>query len=576
MPDLTLEELERSFLEKFAAPLDLTKSGSQTDKVMRIFTEQFPDTYFIWKLTFTYALPADKALSDQFFAHYTKNLLASQFDNAAGLPKIKLRRFLEQDSPTQVDGHFQIPTIPEATTLAGVHLAMATEVGDIEPKFRELIGLKAPIERTTYYTMQHTQNAVHSCPLTITLHKGEKLETLFADMRNYMQRFRVHDPFLMPSNTWHKGIDLQTYFSMVVDSAYLPKISFCFHSPSDSELQKPNPMSRFVKPAFRHVFADHFPTLLTCERSSFLRSSTVVKLKVEEKHPAAPQLNGQNAKVLSHNPQNNHYRIEMENKAIWELSSDCLALNTLTEGEMEPRTFVFSMNDYGRFYDPTYMKYWDEIVAAYFHPRRFVSHDGRRTTAADLAYINQQKAIATDKLNARVTARIIAPIADSEEFLVLCTRALEKEPRKWTLRLEKTFIEDMQAKNRDMLRDSKIVMNCLVCMQTNISEVFMPCGHACCCKDCSSQLNNCPLCRTPITARLPRNSAVTLDPAVRLQGVMPEGHMPCKQCGTPTKQKCSGCKKMYYCSRECQKQDWKAHKVACKAAKNATQAKSAS
>ena len=44
----------------------------------------------------------------------------------------------------------------------------------------------------------------------------------------------------------------------------------------------------------------------------------------------------------------------------------------------------------------------------------------------------------------------------------------------------------------------------------------------------------------------------------------------CGQCGvwqSDTERKlerCSGCKLVYYCSRECQKRDWKEHKAHCK------------
>ena len=39
----------------------------------------------------------------------------------------------------------------------------------------------------------------------------------------------------------------------------------------------------------------------------------------------------------------------------------------------------------------------------------------------------------------------------------------------------------------------------------------------------------------------------------------------CCICGTKTNMKCKGCKKTYYCSRECQKIDWNnGHKHTCK------------
>lgn len=35
-------------------------------------------------------------------------------------------------------------------------------------------------------------------------------------------------------------------------------------------------------------------------------------------------------------------------------------------------------------------------------------------------------------------------------------------------------------------------------------------------------------------------------------------------CGKAANKKCAGCKISYYCSRECQKEDWKIHKLICK------------
>ena len=37
----------------------------------------------------------------------------------------------------------------------------------------------------------------------------------------------------------------------------------------------------------------------------------------------------------------------------------------------------------------------------------------------------------------------------------------------------------------------------------------------------------------------------------------------CAVCGKPTQLTCAQCQSRYYCSRECQKQDWKGHKVSC-------------
>ena len=38
----------------------------------------------------------------------------------------------------------------------------------------------------------------------------------------------------------------------------------------------------------------------------------------------------------------------------------------------------------------------------------------------------------------------------------------------------------------------------------------------------------------------------------------------CIVCPKPGKKLCQGCKNINYCSRECQKRDWKTHKLLCK------------
>jgi zinc finger MYND domain-containing protein 10 len=37
----------------------------------------------------------------------------------------------------------------------------------------------------------------------------------------------------------------------------------------------------------------------------------------------------------------------------------------------------------------------------------------------------------------------------------------------------------------------------------------------------------------------------------------------CADCGKPAEQRCSACKNAWYCSRECQLKQWKAHKPLC-------------
>ena len=55
----------------------------------------------------------------------------------------------------------------------------------------------------------------------------------------------------------------------------------------------------------------------------------------------------------------------------------------------------------------------------------------------------------------------------------------------------------------------------------------------------------------------------TRDLAVRVREAHPRDIEECEKCVKSAPKKCSSCKKVYYCSQECQKQDWKFHKISC-------------
>lgn len=51
---------------------------------------------------------------------------------------------------------------------------------------------------------------------------------------------------------------------------------------------------------------------------------------------------------------------------------------------------------------------------------------------------------------------------------------------------------------------------CTICMDAEKAIVFAPCGHYCCCSECSAQMGqNCPICRRKITHRIPREDIQT-------------------------------------------------------------------
>ena len=50
----------------------------------------------------------------------------------------------------------------------------------------------------------------------------------------------------------------------------------------------------------------------------------------------------------------------------------------------------------------------------------------------------------------------------------------------------------------DEIRKLKEEKVCKICIDEEISVVFLPCGHLACCLTCSVQLDKCPICRKRI------------------------------------------------------------------------------
>lgn len=43
---------------------------------------------------------------------------------------------------------------------------------------------------------------------------------------------------------------------------------------------------------------------------------------------------------------------------------------------------------------------------------------------------------------------------------------------------------------------------CRVCLDKGVEIVFITCGHACCCEECSKSLETCPMCRERIARKI--------------------------------------------------------------------------
>ena len=48
------------------------------------------------------------------------------------------------------------------------------------------------------------------------------------------------------------------------------------------------------------------------------------------------------------------------------------------------------------------------------------------------------------------------------------------------------------------LQNEKDLRICKICMDEEISHVFLPCGHAICCKNCINNIQKCPACRANV------------------------------------------------------------------------------
>lgn len=55
-------------------------------------------------------------------------------------------------------------------------------------------------------------------------------------------------------------------------------------------------------------------------------------------------------------------------------------------------------------------------------------------------------------------------------------------------------IKSLRADN-DRLKEQSL---CKVCLEGEAGVVFDPCGHLCCCHECSTQLRVCPMCREDV------------------------------------------------------------------------------
>ncbi|XP_056015531.1 baculoviral IAP repeat-containing protein 2-like isoform X7 [Ostrea edulis] len=58
---------------------------------------------------------------------------------------------------------------------------------------------------------------------------------------------------------------------------------------------------------------------------------------------------------------------------------------------------------------------------------------------------------------------------------------------------------------RDEHRKLKDLTVCKVCIESQVSYVFMPCGHLACCSDCCPAMRTCPVCESTVKRRVKAN-----------------------------------------------------------------------
>ena len=76
--------------------------------------------------------------------------------------------------------------------------------------------------------------------------------------------------------------------------------------------------------------------------------------------------------------------------------------------------------------------------------------------------------------------------------------AMEKNEEKNALEWAQDHILKLE-REIQTLKESR---SCKVCMDQEVSHVFIPCGHAICCGKCVGNVKRCPMCRASIQGSL--------------------------------------------------------------------------
>lgn len=68
----------------------------------------------------------------------------------------------------------------------------------------------------------------------------------------------------------------------------------------------------------------------------------------------------------------------------------------------------------------------------------------------------------------------------------------------WNLEFTSTAGEDIRDGD-----DAMRIVNCAICMSRQRNALLLPCRHVLCCTECAFRIKNCPICRKPVSERVP-------------------------------------------------------------------------
>mmetsp|Transcript_8637 Transcript_8637/g.14165 ORF Transcript_8637/g.14165 Transcript_8637/m.14165 type:complete len:741 (-) Transcript_8637:32-2254(-) len=91
------------------------------------------------------------------------------------------------------------------------------------------------------------------------------------------------------------------------------------------------------------------------------------------------------------------------------------------------------------------------------------------------------------------------PLAELERIEAEQTKGL-KSIRQWKERRRQEEFECIRFENERLKKLREDEESCRICCEREIKVVLLPCGHACVCRMCASNLEKCPICRSKITS----------------------------------------------------------------------------